>query len=82
VMADAVKKKPVGKAVTFGLLSTILYYLLITKQNLYMPYFSKGEIYSLLIIGTAFIFSYVHGNFTDYFWKVLGIEPKKKREGR
>jgi hypothetical protein len=81
-MADAVKKKPVGKAVTFGLLSTILYYLLLTKQELYMPYFSKGGFYSLLIIGTAFIFSYVHGNFTDYFWKVLGIEPKKKREGR
>jgi hypothetical protein len=38
-MADAVKKKPVGKAVIFGLLSTILYYLLITKQDLYMPYF-------------------------------------------
>jgi hypothetical protein len=81
-MANAIKKKPVDKVVIFGLLSTILYYLLITKQDLYMPYFSKGGIYSLLIIVTAFIFSYVHGNFTDYFWKVLGIEPKKKREGR
>jgi hypothetical protein len=55
-MADAVKKKPVVKAVIFGLLSIILYYLLITKQDLYMPYFSKGGFYSLLIIGTAFIF--------------------------
>jgi hypothetical protein len=55
-MANAIKKKPVDKAVTFGLFSTILYYFLITKQDLYMPYFSKREIYSLLIIGTAFIF--------------------------
>lgn len=81
-MADAVKKKPVGKALIFGLLSAILYYLLISKQDLYMPYFSKGGIYTLFLIATAFIFSYVHGNFTDYFWKVLGIEPKKKRERR
>jgi len=81
-MADAVKKKPVGKTLIFGLLSAILYYLLISKQDLYMPYFSKDGIYALLIIATAFIFSYVHGNFTDYFWKVLGIEPKKKRERR
>jgi glucan phosphoethanolaminetransferase (alkaline phosphatase superfamily) len=79
-VVEVVKKKPVVKALVYGLLSTILYYLLLTKQNLYAPYFTKGGVYAFLIILTAFIFSFVHGTFTDYFWKVLGIEPKKRRE--
>lgn len=79
-MSEGVKQKPVDKLLFYGLLSSVLYYFLLTKQDLLTAYFTKGGYYAFLPILTAFLFSFIHGNFTDYFWKVLGIEPKKRRE--
>lgn len=74
------KKKPVGKFLIYGLLSFILYYLLIAKQDIITEYFTRGRFYAFLPIAAAFVFSFVHGNTTDLFWKVLGVEAKKRRE--
>lgn len=79
-MAERVKKKPVGRFLIFALLSFVLYYFLLTYQELINQYFTKGRFFAFLPIITAFIFSYVHGNTTDLFWKVLGVEAKKRRE--
>ncbi len=73
------KPKPYKKFLIFGILSVTLYYLLITHQELVKEFCSKGKYYAFFPIITAFIFSFVHGNFTDAFWSVLGVEPKKKR---
>ncbi|BAU23264.1 hypothetical protein THC_0879 [Caldimicrobium thiodismutans] len=79
-MATMTKKKPVGKFLIYGILSFILYYILLAKQDLITEYFTKGRFYALLPIATAFVFSFIHGNTTDLFWKVLGVEAKKRRE--
>ncbi len=79
-MAEKVKKKPVVKFLIFAVITFILYYLLFAYESLINDYFTRGKFYALLPILTAFIFSYAHGNTTDLFWKVVGIEAKKRRE--
>jgi amino acid permease len=72
------KKKPVGKMLAFGIGSTILYALVLSYQGLITAYFTRGALYATLPIASAFAFSFVHGNFTSYFWTVLGIEANQK----
>jgi len=74
------KKKPYGKAIIFGLIASALYVTLLTYQGLINDNYTRGGLYALLPIATAFIFSFFHGSFTGAFWTVLGIEAKKKKE--
>lgn len=74
------KKKPIGKMVFFGAISIVLYVILLSKQGLINQYFGNGGLYAVLPIITAFIFSFIHGNFTGNFWTVLGIEAAKKNK--
>jgi hypothetical protein len=71
------KKKPIGKLVIFGICSAVGYGVLLTHQGLVTAYFTRGALYALLPIAAAFAISFIHGNFTSYFWTVLGIEAKK-----
>ncbi|GAB4411984.1 MAG: hypothetical protein OHK0032_07960 [Thermodesulfovibrionales bacterium] len=79
-MASQSKKKPVGKMVVTGIITVVLYTLLLTNQETINNYFGRGGLYAFLPIITAFIFSFAHGAFTGSFWSVLGVEAKKKRE--
>ena len=82
-MADkksSIKKKPYGKAILFGLIVAALYVTLLTHQDLITSNYTRGGLYALLPIATAFIFSFFHGTFTSTFWTLLGIEAKKKKE--
>ena len=72
------KKKPLGKMIVFGILSTALYAAVFAYQGVITAYFTRGALYALLPIATAFAVSYIHGGFTGYFWSVLGIEATKK----
>lgn len=72
------KKKPVSKMLVFGICSTALYALVFSYQGLITAYFTRGALYATLPIATAFAISFVHGNFTSYFWSVLGIEANRK----
>lgn len=74
------KKKPVGKMIITGIVSIALYTALLMNQDIIISYFGRGGIYAILPIAVAFIFSFVHGSFTGYFWTVLGVEAKKKKE--
>jgi hypothetical protein len=74
------KKKPVGKMFVMGIISVALYALLLSKQDMVNEMFGRGGWYALLPIATAFVFSYIHGNFTGDFWTVLGIEAAKKKK--
>ena len=74
------KKKPYGTAIIFGIISVALYVFLLTKQQFFNEYFTKGGVYAFLPIATAFIFSFVHGNFTGNFWTILGVEASKKKK--
>lgn len=74
------KRKPLGKTMILGIISVMLYAILLMNQDIINSYFGKGSLYAILPIITAFIFSVVHGSFTGNFWTVLGVEAKKKKE--
>jgi len=71
------KKKLVGKLALFGVFTGAAYAALLLNQGLITAYFTKGALYALLPIASAFAFSFLHGNFTSLFWTVLGVEAKK-----
>lgn len=66
---------------TLGLVSASLYLLLyFNTENLekvanLIRQGDKG--YVVIPIGTALIFSFVHGAFTGKFWDLLGLKAKK-----
>lgn len=72
------RKKPVIKMLVFGICSSALYALVFSYQGLITAYFTRGALYAALPITTAFAVSFIHGNFTSYFWSVLGIEANRK----
>ena len=75
------KKKPISGMILFGIISFVLYAVLLMKQDMANEYFGRGGLYAFFPIAIAFIISYVHGSFTGKFWTVLGIEAaKRKRE--
>jgi hypothetical protein len=67
------------KTFFFAVISIALYTLLLFKQSLILDYVTRGGSYTILPIITAFVFSFVHGNFTGGFWSLFGIEAKKER---
>ncbi|MBI4824977.1 MAG: hypothetical protein HY807_00950 [Nitrospirae bacterium] len=73
-------KKPVGKMLFMGIISTALYVVLLSQQDMLNEYFGKGGVYAFLPIITAFLFSFIHGTFTGDFWTVLGIEAARKKK--
>jgi hypothetical protein len=77
--ASSTRKKPVGKMLVTGLLSIALYAILFRNQDLVSNVFTRGGLYAFLPIGTALIFSFVHGTFTGHFWTVMGVEASKKK---
>jgi hypothetical protein len=77
-MATEHTQRPYLKTVLFGAVSAGLYALLLTQQDLLNDTFAKGGMVAILPIGMAFLFSYVHGNFTGSFWSSCGVEASKK----
>jgi uncharacterized integral membrane protein len=79
-MAQNIKrKKPIGKMIVAGFFSIVLFTALFTHQDLVSSAFTRGGWYAFLPIGTALLFSFVHGSFTGHFWTVMGIEAAKKK---
>jgi hypothetical protein len=77
-MATGQKTRPYAKTVLFGAVSIALYALLLLKQDLLNETFGKGGAIAILPIAMAFLFSYVHGNFTGSFWSSCGVEASNK----
>lgn len=74
--------RPQAKAaIGFGLLSAMLYYgLYVFNDDIrhFAELTNQGDrTYFLLPIGLAFVFSVVHGIFTDRFWEALGLKAKR-----
>jgi uncharacterized integral membrane protein len=70
-------KKPYGKMIIFGTISLFGYVLLISNQKLVTEVFTMGGWHAAYPVGTALIFSFVHGAFASNLLSVLGIEAKK-----
>jgi hypothetical protein len=77
---NSTKKKPYGAAIFMGLVSAILYTVLLMNQDVVNKYCGFGGLYAFLPILTAFLFSFIHGTFTGHFWTLLGVEASKKNK--
>ena len=68
-------------ALLLGVLSGALYYLLFLFSSdirHIAEMTNQGDkTYFLLPIGIAFVFSVVHGLFTDRFWEAMGLTAKR-----
>ncbi|MGC8938251.1 MAG: hypothetical protein ACP5KH_04635 [Thermodesulfovibrio sp.] len=73
------KKKTFIKLLFYGAITVTLYAGLFLNEPIVKSLCARGGLYALFPVVTAFIFSFAHGNFTNYFWQTLGIEAKKKR---
>ncbi|HHO48718.1 MAG TPA: hypothetical protein ENN06_09765 [Desulfobacteraceae bacterium] len=73
----AQKKKPVLGMVVFGALSLSLYVGLMVNQGWIMDVFTKGGPYTFWPLGTAMVFSFIHGAFASNILSVMGIEARK-----
>ncbi|MBD3670014.1 MAG: hypothetical protein HUJ29_04500 [Gammaproteobacteria bacterium] len=75
------KKAGIAGVIIFGVLSAVLYTLLYFYSDLLRQasqLVQQGDkILFLIPIGLAFVFSYIHGSFTDRFWSALGLKAKK-----
>ncbi len=74
------KKKPYRKMIIMGIVSIVLYAVLLLNQDVINSYVGRGGLHAVLPITTAFIFSFSHGSFTGNFWTVLGVEASKKKK--
>ncbi|MDH4317420.1 MAG: hypothetical protein OEV64_03430 [Desulfobulbaceae bacterium] len=71
------ESKPWGKMLIFGAMSLALYLFLFSNEKLVTETYTKGGMFAFWPLGTALIFSFVHGAFASNFLSVLGIEAKK-----
>ena len=77
ISATPPSDRQLTKMVVFGLSVVGLYVLLYLFEDQIMAYSTHGRWYFIIPIIIAFIVSFLHGNFTSYFWDVLGIKAKK-----
>jgi hypothetical protein len=70
-------RKPYGKMIIFGSISLAGYIALITNQKLVTEIYTMGGWHAIYPVGTALIFSFIHGAFASNLLSVLGIEAKK-----
>lgn len=61
----------------FALFSLALYTLLLVFSQEILAISSRTDgAYFLLPVAIVLLYSFVHGGFTNYFWRVLGVRSK------
>ena len=70
-----------GQAIFWGIVSLTAYLLLFLNQQVVMHYTTLGGIYAIVVIAIAFVFSFVHGSFANYFIEVIGFKAIKHNKG-
>ncbi len=74
--ATSHKKSFVG-AFIFGALSLTGYFFLLSNQKWVTTTFTMGGWHAVFPVGTAFLFSFIHGAFASNLLSALGLEAKK-----
>ena len=74
------KHKGIAKTLIFGTVSVGLYFLLYFFNDEILIHSKEGGWNFIIPILIAFTFSVVHGNFTGYFWELLGVEAKTTKK--
>jgi hypothetical protein len=68
-----------GTTLLLGAVSISSYILLYTHQGWVTRNFTRGGVYAVLPIATAFYFSIVHGTFTSHLLHALGFRAAGSR---
>jgi len=71
-----VDKSLLIKTLLTGVATGALYWALFQNQEVVMHHFTRGGIYAALPVGTAFVFSVVHGAFASNLLSLAGIQAK------
>ncbi|MDM8557223.1 hypothetical protein [Candidatus Parabeggiatoa sp. HSG14] len=72
-------KTKIIKLFLWGIVVVALYVGLYLSEISLIRWTAQGHWTFIVPIGIAFLFSFVHGNFTSEFWDVLNIKPKLSR---
>ncbi|SFG01638.1 hypothetical protein SAMN05660649_00483 [Desulfotomaculum arcticum] len=67
--------------IVWGVVSMALYVIVFLNQQAVTDYFTRGGVFSLAVIVTALVFSFVHGAFANYFIEAVGFKPVNKKGG-
>jgi hypothetical protein len=70
--------KPYLQTLIFGAISLSGYLYVFSNEKLVTDVFTRGGIYAVWPLGTALVFSFIHGAFGSNLLTVLGLEAKKK----
>ena len=74
--AEGSGKPYLGTAV-FGAVSLTAYILIFTHQDLVTGLFTLGGWHAIFPVGTALVFSFVHGAFASNLLNVMNLEARK-----
>lgn len=70
-------KKPIIPTIIFGAISLSAYFIIFNNETLVTHTFTMGGWYAAFPVGTALVFSFIHGAFASNLLSVLGLEAKK-----
>jgi hypothetical protein len=72
-------QKPIASVLLYyGGLSLTLYALVYLYEQEIMYWTTKGGWYFIIPAMLAFLFSFIHGGFTRYFWEALGVRARNR----
>ena len=77
-MATNTKGRPIGKAITWGIITVAAYLAVFLNVDMVMGYLTRGGIFAGAVLFTALFFSFVHGSFANYLIESLGLKPLTK----
>jgi len=75
-MLSTKQKRKLIKLLLWGIIVAALYVCLYVGAKPLIEWTAQGRWTFIVPIAIAFIFSFVHGNFTGKFWDFLGIKPQ------
>jgi hypothetical protein len=70
-------RKYVMPSILYGAVSLSLYAALLMNEGKITDVFTRGGWYTVLPVGCAFLFSFIHGAFASNLLSALGLEAKK-----
>ena len=71
------KKKLFLPTLVLSAISILVYILLFENEDWVTTNYTMGSIHTVFPVGTAFLFSLIHGAFASNLLRVLGLEAKK-----
>lgn len=69
--------KQITRAAVYGGAAVFFYFLLYLYEASLLEWAGRGRWYFLVPVAVAFVFSFVHGNFTARFWDLVGVRAKR-----